>query len=188
MALAVRLGRRRSTDSGVEMNYRRLPLIRVGDIVTAEEGHYHAGLGRLLLEVLEVGLRERHTDGVWQHLRGVELRRSDRARLCQRRALVRLDTIRILTTARCRGAGDGGGGLVAHRPARPGWDCADCGEEWPCPTCRARLLQRYRDNRLALFRYLGRILDEAAGDLPSLPPRRRYARFVGWARRRFHDR
>jgi hypothetical protein len=77
------------------VNSYRLPTVRVGDINEVDQGHYCYGLGKLLLEVIEVGHRERHTDGVWLNLRGVELQQINRVRLRQRRVLVRLSAIRI---------------------------------------------------------------------------------------------
>nr|MDT0659868.1 hypothetical protein [Micromonospora sp. DSM 115978] len=187
------------------MRNRRLPAIRVGDVVTVAEGDYHAGIGRLTLSVVEVGARERHTDGVWLHLRGVQLRQPDlRVRLRQRRVLVRLDAVRVLPSPRSSfrwlplhrpGRPDGspdrpnepsaaylGGSAGPHIAARPSWRCLNCRREWPCPDRRANLLARYRNDRFALLLYLGLCLTEASFDLQDLPPEQAYHRFIGWAR------
>jgi hypothetical protein len=146
------------------MRNTRLPAIRVGDIIEVDQGHYCYGLGRLLLEVIEVGHRERHTDGVWLNLRGVELRNTDRVRLRQRRVLVRVDTVRIrpgpLTHRRWirrnvdRNRAPAATPLslppIIHIATKPEWTCANCGEDWPCPTRRTRLLAKYADDRLLL--------------------------------------
>jgi hypothetical protein len=179
------------------VNNYRLPAMRVGDIVEAEQGHYCYGLGKLLLEVIEVGHRERHSDGIWLNLRGVELRQIDRARLRQRRVLVRLSAIRIRPGPLARrrwvkqdlGSNQAPAPATPSRPpimhaaARPSWICANCGEEWPCPTRRTRLLAKYANDRLSLQFYLSWCLGYAATDLPHLPPQELHARFLGWARR-----
>ncbi|MCG5443578.1 hypothetical protein NIE79_001391 [Micromonospora sp. NIE79] len=60
--------------------------------------------------------------------------------------------------------------------------CAGCGQEWPCPDRRRRLLIEYADDRLSLAFYLGLRLADAAADLPGLPADSLHARFLGWAR------
>ncbi|WP_326562061.1 hypothetical protein [Micromonospora sp. NBC_01796] len=178
-------------------NNRRLPMVRIGDIIEADQGHYCYGLGKLFLEVIEVGHRERHTDGVWLNLRGVELRKTDRVRLRQRRVLVRLNTIhvrpgpltqrrwirRTITQQPARRNGPLNLPPIIHTAIKPAWTCANCGEDWPCPTRRARLLAKYADDRLLLHFYLAGCLTEASTDLPHLPPDQLYDRFLGWSRR-----
>ncbi|MGX7677041.1 hypothetical protein [Plantactinospora sp. DSM 117369] len=126
----------------------RLPDIRAGDILEVAEGYYCFGLGRLILEVIELGRRERHTDGLWLHLRGVELQPPDGIRLRQRRVLVRLDAVAVRPGPLSRRhpperrvdqrqpeSFDGTTSpRRAHLPRRPDWTCAGCGEDWPCPT------------------------------------------------------
>jgi hypothetical protein len=71
-----------------------------------------------------------------------------------------------------------------HPPARPGWNCQDCGQPWPCGFKRAALTAEYRDDRTSLLIYLAYFLVEAiddfgrpdGGPLPNL-----YARILGWA-------
>ncbi|MEH1012184.1 hypothetical protein V6U90_03530 [Micromonospora sp. CPCC 206060] len=158
----------------------RPPVIRTGDIVTVDEGRYCYGLGRLTLEVIEVGARERHTDGLWLNLRGVELRPSDGVRLRQRRVLVRLDAVRIRPGRLSRARRAGPLPPAPHLAARPAWTCTGCGAPWPCPVRRARLLTEYADSRLTLLVYLAGYLLDAAADLRHLPADELYARFLGW--------
>ncbi|MFK3980090.1 hypothetical protein ACI2K4_06865 [Micromonospora sp. NPDC050397] len=177
------------------MRNSRLPAVRVGDIIEVDQGHYCYGLGKLLLEVIEIGHRERHTDGLWLNLRGTELRPADRARLRQRRVLVRLDAVRIrpgslLRRHRSPTAGRNRSPIgalelppIIHIPTPPEWTCANCGEDWPCPTRRAAMLKRYADDRRLLYFYLADCLSEACHDLAHVPPHELYARFIGWARR-----
>ncbi|MEO3775680.1 hypothetical protein ABGB16_02280 [Micromonospora sp. B11E3] len=131
------------------MTGRRSTPIGVGDIVEAPELHYCYGLGALTLRVIEVGRRERHSDGIWLNLRGVELGGADGPR--QRRVLVRLDAVRVRPTApSTEPTGPAGGPAPrpitdgkAHVPVRLSWDCAGCGEPWPCADRRRRLLVEY---------------------------------------------
>ncbi|MGN9774917.1 hypothetical protein ACTMS0_03950 [Micromonospora sp. H33] len=154
------------------MTARRVQRIGVGDIVQVAEQHYCYGLGTLTLRVVEVGRRERHSDGLWIHLRGIEL--GDPRGPRQRRVLARIDAVRIRPAPR----------PVAHVPVRPGWDCAGCGQAWPCPDRRQRLLDRYAGDRATLGVYLGMQLVDAASDLRHLPAEALYARFLGWLRDR----
>ncbi|GAA3743522.1 hypothetical protein GCM10022225_28880 [Plantactinospora mayteni] len=180
----------------------RLPDIRVGDILEVAEGYYCFGLGRLILEVIELGRRERHTDGLWLHLRGVELQHPDGVRLRQRRVIVRLDAVTVRPGPLSRRAAHPAGRRAdqqqpadrrqpapfdgttsprrAHLPRRPDWTCAGCGEEWPCPAQQARFLSRYQHNRLALLSHLGRYAALAAADLPDLSPEELRTRFLDW--------
>jgi hypothetical protein len=171
-----------------------LPTIGVGDIVDVEEGHYCFGLGRLTFEVIEVGRRERHTDGTWLNLRGIELQCPDGVRVRQRRVLVRLDVVRIrsgpLSLRRPLGQQtdqrqppplDGTTSpRRAHLPTRPDWTCAGCGDDWPCFERQARLHIRYQHNRAALRSHLGRYEAVAAADLTDLTPEELRTRFLGW--------
>ncbi|MET7948003.1 hypothetical protein [Micromonospora sp. NPDC005324] len=158
------------------MTRRRQSAVRVGDVVTIDGQHYCFGLGRLALRVIEVGRRERHSDGVWIHLRGVELGRPNGPR--QRRVLVRLASLRVRRAAQPANLEV----PTPHVPVRPPWTCAGCGQEWPCPDRRRRLLIEYADDRLSLAFYLGLYLADAAADLPDLSADRLHDRFLGWAR------
>ncbi|WFE63296.1 hypothetical protein [Micromonospora sp. WMMD714] len=152
------------------MTVRPVVPFGIGDVVTVAEQHYCYGLGTLTLRIVEVGRREEHSDGLWIHLRGVELGRPSGAR--QRRVLARLEAIRIRPVP----------ALVAHVPARPGWQCTGCGEPWPCRVRRDRLLSEYADDRAALGVYLGLQLVEALTDLSRQPAGDLHTRFLGWLR------
>lgn len=143
---------------------------RVGDVVALSEQHYCYGLGTLTLRVIELGRRERHSDGIWIHLRGVELDHPSGPR--QRRVLAKLDTVRVRPVP----------APAAHVPIRPGWECAGCGRPWPCPDRRDRLLINYAGNRAALGVYLGLQLADATSDLRHHPAGDLYTRFLGWLR------
>ncbi|SCE67615.1 hypothetical protein GA0074695_0230 [Micromonospora viridifaciens] len=144
--------------------------IGVGDVVQVAEQHYCYGLGTLTLRVIELGRRERHSDGIWINLRGVELGHPSGPR--QRRVLARLDALRIRPVP----------APAAHLPVRPGWGCAACGHDWPCPDRRRRLLREYAGNRAALGIYLALQLADAAADLRHLSGNALHARFLGWLR------
>jgi hypothetical protein len=76
-------------------------------------------------------------------------------------------------------------GTGAHLALRPGWDCADCAQPWPCPARRAMLLAERPFDRLMLLMFLSASMHEAIDDfyrygikqVPDL-----YHRFLGWAR------
>jgi flavin reductase (DIM6/NTAB) family NADH-FMN oxidoreductase RutF len=65
---------------------------------------------------------------------------------------------------------------------RPSWRCRACGAHWPCQPARLALLTEYRHDRTALMLYLGRLMAEAAGQLPRAGDL--HQRFLGWARAR----
>lgn len=67
-----------------------------------------------------------------------------------------------------------------HIPARPSWDCACCGEEWPCDASKKQLTYDYRRNRNLMFVHLGDLAVQAAGDLPAEV--NVVQRIVSWAR------
>ncbi|WP_412101312.1 hypothetical protein [Micromonospora maris] len=144
------------------------PSLRVGAVVEVPEQHYCYGLGTLTLRIVEIGRRERHSDGVWVRLRGVDL--GDPRGPRQHRVLARLDAVRLSVAPT----------WVAHVPARPGWDCTGCGRPWPCPDRRRRLLDRYAGERVALAVYLATQLVDAVSDLRQVPPANLYGRFLGW--------
>ncbi|WBB78164.1 flavin reductase [Micromonospora sp. WMMD882] len=86
-----------------------------------------------------------------------------------------------------RGDGNGkgdGGTPERHVPVRPGWTCAGCAADWPCPDRRGRLLVEYAGDRIALSMLLASYLSDAVADLPGTPPPELYRRFLGWPRRR----
>ena len=75
-------------------------------------------------------------------------------------------------------------GGTGHLHERPGWDCLDCGEPWPCVSARVGLLDEYRAFPSLLRVYLSAQMYDALDDLMALgePPADLYDRFLGWAR------
>ncbi|MFJ8578961.1 hypothetical protein [Micromonospora sp. NPDC093277] len=140
----------------------------MGDVVAIPEQHYCYGLGTLTLRLIEVGRRERHSDGIWINLRGIELGHPAGPR--QRRVLAGFDAVRVRPAP----------APSAHVPTRPGWGCAACGHDWPCPNRRRRLLKEYAKNHAALGIYLSLHLADAAADLRYAPADALYSRFLGW--------
>lgn len=69
---------------------------------------------------------------------------------------------------------------AGHAPARPSWDCADCGRQWPCAIAKRRLLTDTPPASLGL--YLGMQLEAAVRDLPDVGPVDLHRRFLGWIR------
>ncbi|WP_433064385.1 hypothetical protein [Dactylosporangium sp. CS-033363] len=70
---------------------------------------------------------------------------------------------------------------IRHTFVRPSWQCAGCGEAWPCADRRRRLLARYQGEalRLDLRTMLGTWMLRANRDL-ALPEEQAEARFIGW--------
>ncbi|SCL38221.1 hypothetical protein GA0074692_4939 [Micromonospora pallida] len=156
--------------------------------MTADEGHYCFGLGRLVLEVIEIGRRERHSDGLWLQLRGVEIRQPDGVRLRQRRVLVRLAAVAV-KRGRDHRAGRTPvsrrpGTPELHVPVRPSWVCAGCGKDWPCVDRRRRLLVDYAGNQVGLAMLLASYMLDALAERPDLSPTELRAQFLGWLPRR----
>lgn len=67
-----------------------------------------------------------------------------------------------------------------HAPSSPDWTCGTCGDDWPCETKRAFLLNEYRSDRAMLTVYLGSCLAAATQDLPSPVGASLQDRFIGW--------
>ena len=74
--------------------------------------------------------------------------------------------------------------VVSHVPLRPGFDCARCGQPWPCPPGKVELAEQYHGDVLGLSRYLGAeladameqaVADQSWGRVDNL-----YDRFLGW--------
>ena len=72
---------------------------------------------------------------------------------------------------------------VRHKPLRPSWNCAACGEPWPCTERKIVFLQDFQGRRpflralLALWMYAAaEDMDVSAGDL--------HERFIAWSLRR----
>ena len=88
----------------------------IGDVVKVAEQHYCYGLGTLTLRIVEVGRRERHSDGLWIRLRGVELGHPSGSR--QRRVLARLEAILWGPAGGCPGRSRAGPSQLAVRRVR----------------------------------------------------------------------
>ena len=69
-----------------------------------------------------------------------------------------------------------------HLPEQPGWDCLACRQPWPCPPARVRLGEEYGRDRVSLSMYMAGLLNEAAGEIPSVTPQELFERFVAWTR------
>jgi hypothetical protein len=75
--------------------------------------------------------------------------------------------------------------VITHTPDRPSWDCAVCGEPWPCAPGKVELAEKYTD-RHALALYLQTALrlmidDLATGPLRTNVPASAFDRILGWA-------
>ncbi|RZU51830.1 hypothetical protein EV385_3666 [Krasilnikovia cinnamomea] len=70
----------------------------------------------------------------------------------------------------------------SHRYTRPSWDCAACGEPWPCAPARAELIDQYAQAKLSLAIHLGSVLVEAIDDFVGRPGPvpDLYSRILGW--------
>jgi len=82
--------------------------------------------------------------------------------------------------------------LTEHTPARPGWRCSACGDEWPCAPAKVRLSDEYRLDTSRLLTHLARQMWEAFDD--GLTDDRSVAvplglreRFLGWVCAPFTD-
>lgn len=69
-----------------------------------------------------------------------------------------------------------------HRPARPGWDCRDCYQPWPCPPAQVHLAESYEAARPGLAVYMATLYVAAVHELPSIPAGLLYGQFVAWTR------
>ena len=73
--------------------------------------------------------------------------------------------------------------VVSHVPLRPGFDCARCGQPWPCAPAKVELAEQYHGNTLSLGHYLSvemadamqHAVDPGWGRVDNL-----YDRFLGW--------
>jgi hypothetical protein len=72
--------------------------------------------------------------------------------------------------------------MTTHRPMAPTWDCAGCGDAWPCRTRRLELRAEFDGTRVSLGVYMSRFFIAAAQDLPYAPSGWLHHRFLGWIR------
>ncbi|MCZ7420176.1 hypothetical protein O7605_11690 [Verrucosispora sp. WMMA2121] len=70
-----------------------------------------------------------------------------------------------------------------HHPDRPSWDCAGCGDAWPCGTVRAHLLHAYGPDVSGLSLAMAAHYYDAIADLTDVSPQELHLRIVGWVRR-----
>lgn len=100
-------------------------------------------------------------------------------------ALNRLPATAFRTDAACGPSGAGQCAIpvrpAAHLARRPEWDCAVCGQQWPCRPGQADLLAQYADDRVGLLVYLAGLLVDAVQEIPG-PPDRLLDRFLRWAK------
>ncbi|MFF0371496.1 hypothetical protein [Micromonospora sp. NPDC005087] len=81
--------------------------------------------------------------------------------------------------------------LEPHRPLKPLWVCAGCGDPWPCAVARLLLRARHEADRVPLYILLTGVFAHATRDLYTLNPydtprpHALFARFVDWADPRF---
>ena len=71
-------------------------------------------------------------------------------------------------------------GSRLHRPERPHWRCASCGEPWPCETGRAELLAIHAGDRVGLAQVLSGQFVQATKDLPEVSVGVLLDQFVRW--------
>jgi hypothetical protein len=74
-----------------------------------------------------------------------------------------------------------------HLPLRPSFDCATCGEPWPCASARVELIQEYHEQTMRLLQYLAGQMGDAMGQAVKSHDWGRvdnlYDRFLGWVPR-----
>ena len=68
--------------------------------------------------------------------------------------------------------------VAAHRPLPPRWDCAACGQAWPCRTERSRLQRRFAGRPDRLGRHLWQEMVAAAQYVSRSDEL--YLRFLAW--------
>lgn len=76
----------------------------------------------------------------------------------------------------------GAAAVGEHPLALPSWDCAACGQPWPCAARRESYLKEYRGARISLGLAMASWLVTAINDLPQEPVDALYVRFLGWIR------
>ncbi|MDT4992536.1 MAG: hypothetical protein QOH97_2428 [Actinoplanes sp.] len=72
---------------------------------------------------------------------------------------------------------------AGHTSERPSWDCAACGQPWPCANAKGSLLQEFRGYPSVLAVYMSAQMCEAMLDLTAHgadPPADLYERFLSW--------
>ena len=80
-------------------------------------------------------------------------------------------------------ARDGGTAGAEHIRTRPSWDCAVCGQAWPCAGAKRDLLREFGQFPSVLTIFMTMQMYDAFDDLAprgELPPARLYERFLEW--------
>ena len=70
-----------------------------------------------------------------------------------------------------------------HIRRRPSWDCACCGQPWPCANAKENLVREFNRFPTVLTIFMATQMYEAFDDLApriKLPPRHLYERFLAW--------
>jgi hypothetical protein len=79
-------------------------------------------------------------------------------------------------------AGEGHNELLSdHLTARPVWTCVVCGDDYPCATRRAQLLEEFRGASVQFATFMSIDFLDAVADPPDVPPGELHARFF-WFR------
>lgn len=70
--------------------------------------------------------------------------------------------------------------MNGHEPRRPSWDCGSCEKPWPCDPTREAM--RLELTRTTVAIRMGMYLELAVADLPTMPAREAFERFLAWTR------
>ncbi|MEU7608407.1 hypothetical protein [Micromonospora sp. NPDC049204] len=71
---------------------------------------------------------------------------------------------------------------IEHAPNKPGWDCLQCEQPWPCAPAKVTLSELYQGEAQGLAMSLAGYYYDAANDLPGTPREELYQRIVAWSR------
>jgi len=72
-----------------------------------------------------------------------------------------------------------------HMGTRPTWECASCGNPWPCAIAKSELRKEFRYFPSVLSIYMSAKMLDAASDFTAHgagPPPDLYERFMSWIR------
>lgn len=67
-----------------------------------------------------------------------------------------------------------------HHPSRPEWTCETCGQVWPCPPARDRLVAESGDQLPVV---MAGYLNQLCADRPDTAAGVGFARMIAWTRR-----
>jgi hypothetical protein len=74
-------------------------------------------------------------------------------------------------------------GRIEHIRVRPSWDCAACGQPWPCPNAKEDMLREFGEFHSVLTIFMATQMYEAFDDLTAhgaVAPPELYERFLSW--------